>query len=92
MAQKTISAAEAGQDLTRFLREVSAGQDQYIVEADGVPLVAVVPMSSVDDTRDRDRFIEQMERAAAHANLSQEEAERLIEEAIADVRAEQRVP
>lgn len=90
MAQKTISAAEAGRDLTRFLQEVSAGEDQYVVEADGVPLVVIAPMSSVPDRQDRDRFIEIMERAAANANLSEEEADRLANEAVEEVRSERR--
>ncbi len=90
MVQKTISAAEAGRDLTRFLREVSAGEDQYIVEADGVPLVVIAPISTVPERQDRDRLIETMERAAANANLSEEEADRLANEAVEAVRSEHR--
>jgi prevent-host-death family protein len=83
MVQKTISAAEAGRDLTRFLREVSAGEDQYIVEADGVPLVLVVPLDTTEQIiSDRRALVDQLDQSAARAKLTEEEADILAQEAV----------
>ena len=91
MARKTISAAEAGRDLPAFLREVSSRGDEYVVESDGEPLALLIPIDPNAWNRGQaDPFIATMDRAATTANMTAEEAERLIEEAIVDVRTEQR--
>lgn len=87
MVTKQISGVEAGQQWGRIVEDVSGNATHYVVENDGKPLVAVVPFRVHEEwERRRDAFFDRMEAAAARADMSPEEAEALVDEAIQAVR------
>ena len=62
-----------------------------MVEHHGEPVAALVPIALYEHwERERDAFFDRMEQAAARANLSQEEADELVAEAIAAMRRDRR--
>ncbi|HEY7030213.1 MAG TPA: type II toxin-antitoxin system Phd/YefM family antitoxin [Thermomicrobiales bacterium] len=88
---KTLSAWEARRQFGKVLREVARDGDSFIVESHGEPVAAVVPLKILDSwERERQAFFDDMRATAERANLSEEEAERIVAAAIERVRAEDR--
>lgn len=88
MARETISAWQARRQFGRVLREVSRG-NTFVVESHGEPIAEVVPLSTKDSKAEaRRRMFAIMDKAAANAGLSPEEAEQVANEAVAADRAE----
>ncbi|MGI8644248.1 MAG: type II toxin-antitoxin system Phd/YefM family antitoxin [Thermomicrobiales bacterium] len=88
MARETISAWQARRQFGRVLREVSRG-NTFVVESHGEPIAEVVPLAEADRKEEARRtMFAIMDKAAATAGLSPEEADRLANEAVAAVRAE----
>jgi prevent-host-death family protein len=70
------------------LQAVSRG-DKVVVEKNGEPVAAVVPIELYEQwKRRREAFFEHMRQVAERANMPEDEAQALIEEAIAAVRAQ----
>ena len=46
---KTINAMKARQTLGQIMNEVSIRSDRYIIERNGKPLVAIVPVSYIEE-------------------------------------------
>lgn len=87
--EKTVSSQDVPQRFGDLLREVSDKGDRYVVERDGVPLAAVVPFALYSQwKRRRESFFGQMRETADRANLSEDEAVRLTDEAKQDVRSQ----
>ena len=87
--EKTVSSREASSRFGDVLRDVSDQGDRYVVERDGVPLAAVVPFALYAQwKRRRENFFRQMREAAERANLNEDEAIRLIDEAKNAARSE----
>ena len=87
--EKLISAQDAPQRFSDVLHEVSDNGDRYVVEQDGVPLAAVIPFALYAQWKQRrQRFFTQMRETAEQANLSEEEAIQLTDEAKQAVRAQ----
>jgi len=87
--EKTVSSQEVPGRFGDLLQEVSDKGDRYVVERDGVPLAAVVPFALYAQwKRRREDFFRQMREAADRANLSEDEATRLTNEARRAVRSE----
>ena len=87
--EKMIGAFEARRQLGKILKEVSGKGDHYVVEYHGEPVAVVVPIELYRQwQRRRDTFFETMRRAAEHADVPEEEATRLVEEAVQAVRAQ----
>jgi prevent-host-death family protein len=90
MATKKISAWEARRNFGKLLNEVSRNRQPVIVESHGEPVAAVVPLHVLRSfEQQRDRVFDTMQKAAERANMSEEDAMRLANEVIAEVRAEQ---
>jgi prevent-host-death family protein len=88
--EKTIGACEVRRSLGRILQEVSVNGDRVVVERNGQPVAAVVPIDVYNQwKRSRAEFFERMRQAAECANLTSDEADRVAAEAIAAVRATQ---
>ena len=85
---KTLSAWEARRQFGKVLREVARDGDAFIVESHGEPVAAVVPLRVLDSwERERRLFFDTIRTVSERANLSEEEAEHLVAEAIQRVRS-----
>lgn len=92
---RTVHAATAQQQWTELLHQVSREETRVLVEECGSPLAAIVSAADL-------RRLEQMDRArqrafealeatgAAFKDVHEEELEREIDQAVAEVRAERR--
>jgi prevent-host-death family protein len=87
--EKRLSAWETRRQFGKVLREVARDGDAVIVESHGEPVVAVVPFERYQQwQQERQAFFNDARATAARVNLSPEEADKIIDEAIAAVRAE----
>ncbi len=85
--EKMIGAFEARQQLGKILKAVSGRGDRYVVEYHGEPVAAVVPIELYEGwKRRREAFFDQLEAIAAHAAVTEEEADALAAEAVRAVR------
>jgi len=86
--EKTVGAFEIRRQLGRILQDVAAKGDRFVVERHGEPIAAVVPISVYQRwQRDREAFFERIRATQERADLSSEEAEALVLEAVKAVRA-----
>jgi prevent-host-death family protein len=86
--EKTIGAFEVRRTFDKVLRDVGRG-DNVVVEKDGEAVAAVVPIELYEQWKKRrEAFFEHMRLVAERANVPEDEAQQLIEEAIAAVRAQ----
>ncbi len=86
--ERTVPAFEARRQFGKLLEEAVRGRP-VVIERHGEPVAALVPLYMLENDRAaRRRVVEFMEKAAASAGLSPEEADRLAEEAVRAVRAE----
>lgn len=89
--ERTIGAFDARRQFGKVLNEVVAHRDRYVVERHGEPIAAVIPIELYEQwKRSRTAFFDRMEATGQRVNLAEEEAETLVQEAIAAVRAERR--
>ncbi len=89
--EKTLSASEAQSDFGKILDMVSKG-DAVVIEHNGKPAVAILPIEAYRQWQQGRRvFFDTMRDAAERADMSEEEADELIEEAIRAVRSRQTV-
>lgn len=87
--EKRLSAWETRRQFGKVLREVARDGDAVIVESHGEPVAAVVPFDLYQRWRQRrEAFFDHMQAVSERANLSDEEAMEIVEEAIERVRAE----
>ncbi len=90
--EKTINEFEAQRDFGKILQGVISNDDKVIVEKHGEPVAVVVPVELYRQwQRDRAAFFDTMREAVEKADMSEEEANELIEEVITEVRSRQRV-
>lgn len=86
----TLSAMEARQKFGEILNRVDLVHDQFIIERNGRPLAAIVPISSLEDIQKKAKkralsFLE-----STGSDLSEEEANEIAVAAVKEVRAERR--
>jgi prevent-host-death family protein len=87
--ERRIGALDAGRSFAKLLSGVEATGDAYIVERHGEAVAAVVPIRLYEQwKRERLAFFDRMEAIGRQANVTEEEAEQLVAEAIRQVRAE----
>jgi prevent-host-death family protein len=87
--EKALGAAEIDRSFGQILEDVADRGDRIVVERQGQPIAAVVPIGVYNQwKRAKADFFERMGQAGSRANLTAEEADRLAAEAIAAVRAE----
>jgi prevent-host-death family protein len=86
--ERTVAAFEARRKFGRILQDVAGKGDTVVVERHGEAIAAVVPMHLYEQWKKRrEAFFDQMEEVSRRVNLSPEEADKLVEEAILAVRA-----
>lgn len=93
--RQTVSVAEAGRRFAPLLDRVAGRETRMIVERDGVAVAAIVPIAdlrTIDRLEaERDAEFAVLERiGAAFRTVPDEEIEREVDRAVADVRAENR--
>lgn len=86
----TVSAMEARQKFGEILNKVDLVHNQYIVERNGRPLAAIVPISSLESIQNKARKRALSFLNSAGSNLSDEEANSIAVEAVKEVRLERR--
>lgn len=92
---ETIDAAGGAIDWGALLDEVARGHHRVIIERDGAPVAAVVSVRDLERWQRLDadrarRFAALDESQAAFRDLPDDEVEREVERALAEVRAESR--
>ena len=89
--EKVVGAFEARRSFGRILQDVAAKGDKVVVERHGQPIAAVVPFQVYEQwKREREAFFDRIEETAKTANLSPEEADELVAEAVRSVRTSRR--
>ena len=84
---KTVNAMKARQNLGQIMNEVSIRQDQYIIERNGKPMVAIVPVSFIEEREFmKKEFLSIVDEAQKNADITEEEAGKGIEKALREVR------
>ena len=91
--EKTIGAFEARRSFGRILQDVAAKGEKIVVERHGEPIAALVPIHIYEQwKRRRDAFFDQIDEVAKRANLSAEDADELVQEAIQKTRSSRQKP
>lgn len=86
--EKTIAACDARRQFGKILTDVLTHGDRFVVERDGQPVAAVVPIEVYEQCKKvRSVFFARARAAAQRANLSPDEADQLAEEAVRAMRA-----
>ncbi len=84
---KTISAMKARQNLGQIMNEVSIRSDSYIIERNGKPLVAIVPVSFLEEQELKKKgFLNLLDKAQSNSNITEEDIQNDIRETIKEVR------
>ncbi len=84
---KTISAMKARKNLGQIMNEVSIRSDSYIIERNGKPLVAIVPVSFLEEQELKKKgFLNLLDKAQSNSNVTEEDIQNDIREAIKEVR------
>ena len=91
--EKTVGAFEARRSFGRILQDVAAKGEKIVVERHGEPIAALVPIHIYEQwKRRREAFFDQMDEVAKRANLSAEDADELVQEAIQKTRSSRQKP
>ena len=91
--EKTVGAFEARRSFGRILQDVAAKGEKIVVERHGEPIAALVPIHIYEQwKRRRDAFFDQIDEVAKRANLSAEDADELVQEAIQKTRSSRQKP
>ena len=88
--EKTVKAFDARRQFGKILQEVAAKGDKFVVERHGEPIAAVVPKEVYQQLKPtRQAFIDKIRVVSQRANLTEEEAEKLVREAVRAVRGQE---
>ena len=78
---------KARQNLGQIMNEVSIRSDSYIIERNGKPLVAIVPVSFLEEQELKKKgFLNLLDKAQSNSNVTEEDIQNDIREAIKEVR------
>lgn len=85
---RIIDSVEARSNFNKMLREVESQRRQFVVERNGEPIAAVVPIELYRQwQRQRDAFFDRLEQIAQRADVPEDEAMQLALEEQRAVRA-----
>lgn len=85
--EKVVGAFEARRQFGRIISDVATRNEAYIVERNGEPVAAVVPVEVYTKWKQRrEAFFKRMRAISERVDLPEEEANRLVAEAIEAVR------
>lgn len=86
--EKRVSAFDVRRTFGQMLQDILSRGDRFVVERHGAPVAVVVPIEVYEQWKQsREQFFETLRAAQAAANLSEEEAAQLAEEAKVAARA-----
>ena len=86
--ERTIGAFDVRRQFGKVLNEVVARGDTYVVARHGEPIAAVVPIAVYEQwKRTREGFFDRLEATAQRANLPDDEALALANDAVTAVRS-----
>lgn len=86
--EKRVSAVDVRRTFGQMLQDILNRGDRVVVERHGAPVAAVVPIEVYEQWKQsREHFLETLRVAQAAANLSEEGAAQLAEEAKVAARA-----
>lgn len=93
---QTMNVSEARRQFSDVLNRVYRKQGRFVVEKNGIPMAAIVPMSDLSWARNREEgrrgLLDALNQTrSAFADVPEDEIEREIEKAIADVEAERKL-
>ena len=86
----TLSAMEVRQQFGEILNRVDLFHDQFIVERNGRPLAAIVPISALLNIQQKAKIKALAFLDSGGSDLSDEEVNRISVEAVKEVRATRR--
>jgi len=90
LIERSITASEARTRLGQILKEVSRTHDRITIEMRGCPAAVLVSLEIYEQWRAQWlRAFELLEQASTRANLSEKQAAKLVNEAVAAVRGSQ---
>ena len=86
----TVSAMKARQQFGEILNRVDLVHDQFIIERNGRPLAAIVPISALEEIhiKSRARALSFLNRT--NSEVTEEEANKIAVETVKEVRTERR--
>lgn len=88
--EKIVGASIVSRSFGRILKEVEVKGDKIVVERNGQAVAAVVPIAVYEQwKRRREAFFDKIQAASEQAQLSPDQAEALVTEAIQAVRKPQ---
>lgn len=95
-AVETMTVSQARQQFSETLNRVYKGEARVIVEKNGIPVAAIVPMADVRAAEEKEGHRRALLQAlkgaqAGFADVSEEEAEREIANALEDIKRERRL-
>src|SRR3954453_2765005 len=83
LMEKVIAAFEARRSFGKLIQDVLVRGDQYVIERHGEAVAAVVPIEVYrQGQRRRHAFFDEMRQTSEQANLPEEQAEALANEAV----------
>ena len=86
----TVTADEARQRFDELLNGAAGRGQSYVIERGGKPAAAIVPVHIYEAwLRRREAFFERLDATSKRVNMDPDEAEALVVEAVAAVRAEE---
>lgn len=90
---ETMNVSEARKQFSDLLNRVHRDEELIVVEKSGIPVAGIVPMAVVRAAQEREAqrqaFLEALHNAqAGFVDVSEEEAERDIEKALAEIKQE----
>ena len=86
--EKTIGAFEARRNFGKILQDVMVNCDNVVIERHGEPVAVVVPVEVYKQwQRSRQSYFDKLRAISERVNMSEEEADELIDEAIRAVRS-----
>ena len=89
--QKTVSAWDARRNFGKLLRDLNEDGRPIIVESHGKAVAAMVPIAQYNHWQwERNRLFDLLRQSSEYANLDDDEAMRIANEVIEEVRRESR--
>ena len=87
----TLGVTEARKGFSELIEKVQYRGDAYMINRHGKPAAAIVPVRVYEKwQKDRELFFQSIREIQAGVNLEPNEAEKIVAEAVAAVRAEKR--
>lgn len=84
--ERTVEIAEMGQSFGQLLQGVEVKGDKLVVERNGQPIAAIVPLEIYEDWKRRQSFFSKLRDIQDRINYTPEEADSIAQEAVQAIR------